>query len=152
MCRPQTRLGFTATEYYLRFVILKSPKSLFASVPSHSADHMDLSEPAQALHRQNIGEPMSDSECIDLKRGEFFGTITRAAESASVRLSGTAYGPRVDVPYHVHQGAYFCFVVAGHFREMLNRCTLISLDGRGDAALISNSTADGVTQLEAPAC
>jgi hypothetical protein len=67
---------------------------------------------------------MSDSECLDLKRGEFFGTITRAAESASVRLSETAYGPRVDVPYHVHQGAYFCFVVAGHFREMLNRSTV----------------------------
>lgn len=67
---------------------------------------------------------MSDSERTDLKPGEFFGTITRAAESASVRLSETTYGPSVDVPYHVHRGAYFCFVVAGHFREMLNRSTV----------------------------
>ncbi|HEY9283822.1 MAG TPA: AraC family transcriptional regulator [Pyrinomonadaceae bacterium] len=45
------------------------------------------------------------------------GTVLRSSAAASFILTETAYAPRLRLPRHDHQNAYFCFTLQGVFTE-----------------------------------
>jgi AraC family transcriptional regulator len=46
-----------------------------------------------------------------------FGEVLRTVQAAEFTLSETAYGPKVKLPKHSHQSAYFCLVLQGGYTE-----------------------------------
>jgi AraC family transcriptional regulator len=56
-----------------------------------------------------------------LCRGEFYGQTLAKREVASFVLTETRYEPRLRIPSHSHEHAYFCLVRKGTFSESLGK-------------------------------
>ena len=50
-----------------------------------------------------------------------YGTVLRSSAVARFTLTETAYPPRLKLPEHSHQTAYFCFILQGTFTEVYGR-------------------------------
>lgn len=50
-----------------------------------------------------------------------YGTVLRSIAVARFTLTETAYPPRLKLPEHSHQTAYFCFILQGTFTEAYGR-------------------------------
>lgn len=50
-----------------------------------------------------------------------YGTVLRSRGVARFTLTETAYPPRLKLPEHAHQTAYFCFILQGTFTEAYGR-------------------------------
>jgi AraC family transcriptional regulator len=54
---------------------------------------------------------------VQLARGEYYGQIVAHQEGAGVRLSESRHAHGGRLPDHTHEGAYFCLVLDGAYRE-----------------------------------
>ncbi|HEX8255504.1 MAG TPA: AraC family transcriptional regulator [Thermoanaerobaculia bacterium] len=58
---------------------------------------------------------------IVLKRGEFFGRSVASEDWGDLMISETSYAKGAFLPRHSHEEAYLTFVLAGGYREQVDR-------------------------------
>jgi len=61
------------------------------------------------------------SDPVPLEPGHFFGTNRTERRQDGLILSETVFRPGLDVPEHIHQRAYFGFLLGGAYWEQLGR-------------------------------
>ena len=66
-----------------------------------------------------------------LRSGQFYGKIKKSNRIPGLVLAETVYPPRLHVPRHSHQDAYFCLVLRGSYTEVYGAktraCTALTL-------------------------
>ncbi|MBA3321841.1 MAG: AraC family transcriptional regulator [Pyrinomonadaceae bacterium] len=55
--------------------------------------------------------------------GCLHGDVLRSVSLAGLTLTETVYAPRLELPVHSHERAYFCFVLGGSFTEVYGKRT-----------------------------
>jgi len=58
-------------------------------------------------------------EPVPLEPGHFYGTNRTERRQGALILSETVYRPALDIPAHIHQRAYFGFLLGGAYWEQL---------------------------------
>lgn len=64
---------------------------------------------------------MTQAEPVPLEPGHFYGINRTERRLDGLILSETMYRPALDIPAHIHQRAYFGFLLGGAYWEQLGR-------------------------------
>jgi AraC family transcriptional regulator len=64
-----------------------------------------------------------DHAAVKLLPGRLYGDVLRNGTVAELSLVETAYAPRLNIPWHSHEHAYFCLVLRGTYTEAYGKRT-----------------------------